>query len=493
MNVTSPVSEDRVARCYENCVRSGVFYFQSGRIGRSGDWKRTQHNCEETEDRVTASVNVVDKLKVLTTAYSTSNVSKQFMMINLEGVQELAPKRRPIRGNGVKVADIFLQAVCKVSKPAGTIASYKRGDITYQQNGHNLYLSNKTFNKRNINMPRGIHEYVVLNRVLCTHTICTNPYSRMTFVFDMNKGNNNSLTTDSLINSVSKGLSFKLSVCGNKEGFVLATMASFGTHKTVAVYNNRMRFDGFMAPISYRDKTPTMEIPVSEEEEGHSDDREITKEEALGPTRGNEIQVHEHCYNCSAVTGTEIMPIMCEKGAQLLEDKSISVSLAVNNFKAGFERASRSLMWESINSFVDLFCWQHNTRYMTKEQEMSFYIKRCVPLLKMLRVSRDNYAQAGSFCQQSQRTCPFFTTHEMKLVSHKFKNPRTKEYFSRVNIRFPGLIKSREKTTTVRGRYRDAVLRPQCARNEGVVRRYEQSTQVFRDRFDLIKPLETDL
>lgn len=445
----------------KKCIEVGCFHFHSGGITKKdGIWIR------QDDSKNAVRVNLVDKLKVITASQSVANATYHLASNSLDGVQEKAPRGKR-RSNGA--ADVFLQGLLKVARPSGTIANYKRTDSTHSCHAHDMYKETMTVNKTNVNLPRGMHEYVVLNRTAMANIVMNCPNSRARLVLDINTGNNNSLTTDSVINAVSNGITFKASASLKNNDFVLAPMTDFGTHKTVAVFG-----------------------------------QENFENQALAPLKGNEIQVHEHCYNCSAIAGEKLLPAICAKGADLLEENNITVSLAVNNAKSLLEVASHSLVPSSMNSFVDLLCWKHCTRKMSREEEMVFFEERLKPLLKTMTITRENYAQSGSFCQYVPKTSNMFYAPEMKLVSHKFKNPVTNKFFQRASLRWPEIMTKvnqlNRKRPLITGyskgkksKYRDAVLSSQPARNEGIVRRYELGPAVFRDRFPYPPPIESEI
>jgi hypothetical protein len=378
---------------------------------------------------------------------------------------------------------MFLQGLLKVARPAGTVASYKRGDISHATHAHDFYTEHRAVNKTNVNLPRGIHEYIVLNRTTIAHTLSRCADGRAELLIDLETGNNNSLTTDSVISAVSNVVTFKSAASSRTDGFVLAPMVAFGTHKTMATL--------YDADEDCSSRTAQMN----------------SREEALAPLSGKEIQVHESCYNSSGVSGERLLPDICRKGVELLEDKNVTVSVAVNNAKALLEVMSHALVSSTFNSLCDLYCWEHETRNMNMDQEMKFFHEKCQPMLNQLMVTRDNYAQTASFCQHVPRTSPFFSAPEMRLISHKFRNPMTAKYFQRSKPRWPALMARVNKLNVKRpimwtggemaiqkkSKYKVAVLITQTARNEGIVRRHELGPRVFRARFPLKPPLEKEL
>lgn len=90
-----------------------------------------------------------------------------------------------------------------------SMARYKRTDNTQTPHPYNEYSRT---NRTNINMTRGIHEFVLLNRIMSAHNIANNPFGGSTAVISRDSENNNSLTADSVINGVINGLMFKVRI-----------------------------------------------------------------------------------------------------------------------------------------------------------------------------------------------------------------------------------------------------------------------------------------
>lgn len=474
MNAINRTLETRAKNVYKDSRDDGNFHFHSGGIVHEKDEWRSDTTKKHPN---AVNINLVDKLKVITASLSIGNAAHYMMAHSLDGVQEKAPRKNR---EGDAGADMFLQSIIKVSRPAGTVANYKRADFTYAAHAHDMHAESRTVNKTNVNLPKGIHEYIVLNRTCVANVLHSCPEAQAKFILDTKTGNNNSLTTDSVISAVSNGITFKAAASADNEKFVLAPMESFGTHKTMAMCLKK------------------------------DEKKVVDSEEALRPLEGSVLIVHEHCYNCSAIPGEKLVPIIERKGAELLEEKNTKVSIAVNNAKAYLERSSYSLVYNSLNSLCDLLCWDKNTRNMTREQELEFYRTVCVPILEKIMVTRDNYSQAGSFCQrvakQVPKTTPLFSAAEMKLVSHKFRNPKTKKMFSKSSPRFPRLMDRVNRlnpkkplfgqisaSTSKKHKYKAAVLSSQPARNEGVIRAFEIGPAVFRERFPFINPSKKDL
>lgn len=473
-------SEHIVASLEEECYKRGNKYFVSDFIyydTETNSWtpKREELSKIGLEKDIKADVICVDKIKVWTGPRSEHLMSIQNATNSLSGYEKRDSMNKPPKG-------MFLHEVVKFGDLMGTMARYKRTDNT--QSSHPFSENNRT-NRTNVNMARGIHEFTLLNRIMMAHNIANNPYGGSSTLISRDSENNNSLTVDSVINSVINGITFKAEACkkekkGEKKGFSLTQMASFGTHKSVVNFN----------------------------EQDLEEIANMTEEElALAPLEGAEVQVHEACFNCSAVRGSRILPDMKRKGCQLLEDTKESItSLAVNNGKAKIMKMSNSLAWNSLNTLIDMMCWEANTHKMTREEEMEFFNTEITPALNGLHVSRDNYAQASSFTQQIPKN-KFLADPDIKSVSHKHKSVRTRNIFGQTNIKFKrahrkvGELNNKKPMTGEKPppknkkspKYKNNTFASQWARNMGIVRFLEFGPRVCRNRCDFREPTEEEI
>ena len=480
LNAIDSHTEQLMNRTVEESDEKGLFYYLQDEIFYNPATKKWSLHHDGSEKIVHADIVCVDKIKVWTAPYYCLNMSRRNSVSGLEGNQD-QNNRKNISGD----TNVFLHEVMKVADPPATVARYKSTEPYHQMHAHCFHAMK--LNRTNINMPRGIHEYVLGNRTVIAHNLANNfPHGRMTLELSQNSENNNSLTIDSGINSVINGLTFKANATemsehkgsttadekSRREIFPLAPLVRFGTHQTLI--NCKRKKDGIVRPTA--------------------------------------IQVHERAINASAVTGPTIIKEICQKCCQLFSHANgmnIKTSLALNNCKSFLSKKSRSLMWGLPNALCDLHCWENNTHRMTPEEEMTFFRDHCVPMLDSLMLCRDNYAQTGNFCQQTPLVGPFYSYPDLKLMSHRFKNIETNRLFRRSQTRFPDLYKhhvstrnSKKPSTTI-GRkkakhpktkdYRSKTLAQPMSRNEGVVRSYELGPKVFRLNFHLPPPSPTSV
>ena len=436
----------------------GFFYFHSGQLIREegGQWHFERNAC--SEGKIVVQHNCVDKIKVIRVVQSSAGSGDRFNIYNgLHSVQN--------RQTG---ALVFQQEVCRFSDPPGMMAKYKKHEKGNERTANSALYNNS---RVNVNIPRGIHELTVLNKIYKAHAVANG--ARVASVANATVINNTSITADSVINSVRNGITFKTRATQKNThmggDFKLSQKAAFGTHK-------------MLVPT-------TKTIPG---DEAH---------EALAPLFSSEIQVHEHCFNCSAVHGYEFIPQLAEKTIEILEAKNIHTDLAVNNAKAYLERAASSLMWTTLNSACDLMAWRHGTYDMEPGEQVEFAENHLLPVLAQTNPCRDSYGQAGPFCQQPVKS-PSLRIPELKQISHKFGNPHTKTLFEKSQPRFPHLAQENEVFNSKRPmtsgiqqaqKKRKYCLASEPARNEGIVRRHELGMAIFRRGWTMKKPQLKDL
>lgn len=555
LNATSLERGHDIRRLHEACSKKGMFYFLSSRLRLDEEtrgWSRVyEDDVIGTHAQLYAEINLVDKIKVYTTQISSANLSKQYVVNGLEGTQDVGSrcKKRPKgdktsqnRLSVVRAPDVFLQDGCRCAQPSGTVARYRRNDNSFTCHAH--VLSDNNINKFNINMTRGIHEYIVLNRTILTNNMLRtrDPLSvTARLVLRHENENNNSLTSDAVLNAVINGVTFKRNALLNGirtmndptfRGFGLTSKAAFGTHKIVEPYEEDEqdveKKDG-MPLQSYHRRTPFYYI---------ENDMEGVWKQVREAIHSVELQVHDYCMNSSAVPGSKLMSVICKKAGQLLHEsngKSITVSLALNNSKALIERMAHSLSWSLLNEFCDIMCWTLKTHTVSRSEEHKKFLTTCCSIIETMLPSRDNYAQATTFCQQLPFANKMYTEPPMRLLSHKFRNADTLRLYRRnpnslsVNVE----SSNRKRPLTIyqceHVRYNkdeniidvvDQVKRPrlggdddakdsyssnkaylsktdpinmkcivnQPSRNESIATRYAFGARCFRDNFDLEPP-----
>ena len=143
----------------------------------------------------------------------------------------------------------------------------------------------------------------------------------------------------------------------------------------------------------------------------------------------NEIQVHDRCFNCSAVSGIKLLPVICEIGGKLLQDKQTAlVDTTLVRTTTLLEILANGLLPSHISTFCEILCWQIKTRDMSLPEQMRVY-KELEPLLSKIQLSRQNYAQSGNFCQAMVRGHKLVKLDDQSIVSHKYNNEETVKIF----------------------------------------------------------------
>ncbi|UCX56994.1 ORF5 [Haliotid herpesvirus 1] len=407
----------------------------------------------DTSDEVSAPVMTFDKIKVMTAPYSDAFMAKLNTANSLDGCETHKIKRiRTATGEMrevMKVNPSFPVHKTKFGPVPATRVAYKRADYTANYNAYALEKPNNC----NINGTRGTHEFIIVNRINEAHCQLNNPHGKMYTILDMDCENNNSITIDSGLNGTI-AMSYKSKICrkqnekgqkrkredldddddlggGNEDGecrkeFVLVQKAEYGTHKTT-IMTKKKRFNlkkGLVGDVTKETKNEFMMAKLKAQ-----------REEVMNACCGaREIQVHAHCFNCSALGGYEIIDPVQNLACKIFEDEKILVSIAANNIKGMSMVMSNSLSSSIVNNFFDLLCWKFKVHRGTEEEQDRFYKRVLKPIAQKMDISRYNYAQAGIFCHSILKTSPMFSQHHLNLVSQKFNNPRATEVFKKACV-----------------------------------------------------------
>ena len=86
---------------YTNCSRKGMFYFVSGGIiynKHSDTWRVVKRNEVVPDNAIVAYTNLVDKIKVYTSSFVSSNIARQQALVGTEGVfsNRTIPRKRTL-------------------------------------------------------------------------------------------------------------------------------------------------------------------------------------------------------------------------------------------------------------------------------------------------------------------------------------------------------------------------------------------------------------
>lgn len=489
MNSMAMDVQNKTARVYHRRVKQGDFYFLSGAIQKptNGQWTVIR-DLDEMNDSIygppTARMNLLDKIKVLPSSNLSQNVDRQLALSGLEGVQDKMSK---------KDAEIFLQEVSRYNN--ATVARYKRKVSSRPWHVH-CYPWNHGTHTANVNMARGQHDNIVRKRVEASHMTALNfMHSTVVPLVWYDKQNNNSITCDAFISAVTNGITMKsrVTTTNEKGRFRLLHKTKFRTHKTVELHDeSEDPAQNLTQNYQKRQTSSTNSGDAGEE----SIDETLYKR-CLIPLKAREIQVHDRCFNASAVNSNLMIPVICRLGSNMFHKsngKNVQISLALNNSKANAEKVFHSLVWSSANMFCDLLCWRLGAPDMTNEEEQYLFHKHCKPIIDMLVGTRDNYAQSESFCIHPPRGSRLFTEPILRLVSHKFHNKETNALFARSiprNVLSPSRKRKCEENSDEnhqRKKHKTRSFAMPPARNESLVKLFEMGYLAYRQRFKLIPP-----
>ena len=324
-------------------------------------------------------------------------------------------------------------------------------------------------------MPRGFPELAVNLRAMAAWHRCKNPHSRVVLHVLPEEENNNSITVDSVISAVRNEHTFKEKAIKSNI-FPLLTKSQFRTHKCIVRYSDKHSLSG-KSPSSQpdtmnavncvcvtcsnakkvtrsnRDTFHRYKVPVQLTGNSNSDDDNshgnVTKYRAacLAPLyKSHEIQVHDRSFNCSAVAGNKLMPVICKLTGKLLQDKETAlIDLALVRCLAQLELQSNGILPAHVMTLCEIMCWQLETRNMTPQQQVHIYKTKLQPILSKLQVSRQNFSQSGGiFCHVMIRGNRSNVLYDQLLVSHKYKNQDTINTFKTRKRKFTNDVNDTE-------------------------------------------------
>jgi hypothetical protein len=376
---------------YNKFLSAGCGYFVSGKV-----YFDTAKQCwclyKPKEGNVYVNINIIDKIKVRSIFLSSANISRQYSMTGTSGVNNRCSK---------KMRDMFLQEVSNCKDPVATWARYRA-----VENGLALAVgpNDVSVNTINVNMPRGVHEHILLMRTIACYHKGNNPSARISSLVEHFKLNNNSVTIDSVFSSIKNEISFINECIIKKDDFNILPKAEFRTHKLLMAYNN----DTFST--YHKDTDMRKSIPI----------------------KGIEMQVHQRCLNCSAISGNQLLHIIQEIIVDLLnyaQRGKISIDICLVNAKALCEKLSHSLIIPCINDFCEILCRKLGTFRMNITEQMQTFESKVSPLLRKIFMSRDNYAACGVFTSITPLGSRLLTVSDSAIVSHKYRNKETHDLF----------------------------------------------------------------
>ena len=462
-----------VAWAYGEHVVSGATYCTTGRLGyeeHTGKWKRMARDDHQSYP-ISFNVNLFDKIKVMNASSVRENVTRIHILTGSVGVQNRSANT---------TCDTFPQEVSKCDEPHGTIALHKIGDACNTASAH--HNASTVLSSTNTNMPRGSYEQIVLLRANAVRTKYACPGSLVEPKIRNVRENNNSITCDSVISSVENELCFKKNAERTDIPFKLVSKGGFRTHKLLIEYDLAGEVHSGDSPKMHGDPTSAAKCTCwrcGKDDIGRhgtrrrtfhkrkmsgtkstSDIRRIVSQTGdnsqarysdafnkrpdaewlrtcLAPlANANEIQVHDRCFNCSAVCGTKLMPVICNLAGKMLSSTPyVRIDIALVSCKAYVEYRSNGLLPSIFNDLCEMMCWMRRTRFMSTRKQFDTYRRVFRPILARIVVSRYNYAQAVSFSQRRIRGARALSLEDRELVTHKYRSASTLALFSKPSKR----------------------------------------------------------
>lgn len=377
---------------YDKFMQEGCGYMVSDKIYH--DTTKQQWVSDKPQEcDASIMVNTIDKIKVRSIFLSSANISRQYCLTGSSGVNNK---------NNNKNCDMFLQEVSDCRSPTATWARYRR-----VENSLSIAVSpnDVCVNTINVNMPKGVHEHIVLQRIIAVHLTSNNPKgARVVPLTEWHQTNNNSITLDTLFSAVTNSISFPNNQKRDNQGFKILPKAEFRTSKLI--------------------------IPCDKDD--FSTYHKNTDVRQSYPVKGVEIQVHPRCVNCSAIAGTQLLVIIKPVLVDLLNMGSsggIIIDICLVNAKAICERLSHSLISPTMNDFCEILCRRLGTYTMNTHDQMKVFKNTVRPILRKIFMSRDNYALCGPFASSVPQGCRLLSINDTELISHKYKNTETEQLF----------------------------------------------------------------
>ena len=388
-------SEIDTFQALEKFTENGYDYIVSGKLFYDKVHRRfTREKLPNDTDPIYVTFNIIDKIKVRSLLLQCAAISHQFSMTGTNGV---------CSKNLRNFCDMFLQEVANSSSPAATWARYRTIENMLARA---ISPNDVSVNTINVNMSRGIHEHILLLRLIACHNQLNNPESRIIPLINHFKLNNNSVTIDSVISCIQNEISFLPKCTNNKGNLSIQTKSEFKTHKYLTVLNKDSKFN------TYHKETDTRKSL---------------------PVKGLEIQVHQRSLNCSAISGPQLLNIVGEIIASLLNDAietgKITIDICLVNAKALCEKLSNSLIIPCMNDFCELLCRHLKSHTMTIQEQMHLFENKVAPILRKIFMTRDNYAMAGTFSTVIPLGNKLLSTSDNNILSHKYNEKETYELF----------------------------------------------------------------
>lgn len=351
--------------------------------------------CVTKPQHYTASVaiNIIDKIKVRSLFLSSANLSRQYSLFGSSGMNK--------KHNNNKSSEMFLQEVSNSRCPIATWARYRNVENTQSIA---TMPNDVSINTINVNMPRGIHDHMLLLRSIVCHHKSNNADTRILPLIEHFKLNNNSITVDSVLSCVGNEISFLDNCVGNRMGFKILPKIEFRTYKLIVALDD-------VSSTYHKNTDARKSIPV----------------------KGLEMQVHPRCLNCSAISGRRLLEIMKKIMVDLMNCASvgkIKIDLCLVNAKALAEKLSYSLIMPCINDFCEFLCIFLKTKHMTIHDQMKTFQDIVAPILRKMCISRDNYAMCGPFANLTPTGSRLLSLNDCEIISHKYGNEKTKHLFS---------------------------------------------------------------
>ncbi len=450
------VARPNIARIVKKIINDytakGHFFFVSDKVYYDDDAERWTGN-KPARSSANVDINVIDKNKVWSIQMFTQNVSRQYALNSTRNYQDLptAKKRRGSKRlktgarpvSSYQKSNPFLHEVAQCKNPKATwtrfvtVTTDNCSVLNAGVNGkRNKYkYGDANVNMANVNMGRGRYEAIVLQYLIAARYRRVNRRSFVQPVLQFMRLNNNNITVDAVVSSVANQETLKQSAGRADSDETLQVLAknSFKTYKIVKTLDGANTYH---------------------------------KNNACGSeTTTIELQAHPRCFNCSAIKSVELLPILKDICAQLMNTPSVEIDACLVNAKSYVERLSNSLISVLGNDFCETLCDGYDTKNLpSPRHQCEFFHSTIKPRLAKMEWSRDNFAQFTTF-SNVVALVKYYSLEDREQVSKKYANEDTVRLFSN---RHDGKIKT--------------VKRRRCL---GIQDRLTHDPRQFADNYDL--------
>lgn len=398
-------------------------------------------------DECSATIACYNKIKTLGVGSVSDDCSKYMSHTSLVGVQESSVDEEEIRSS-------FMQSVFRSHGPKGSINKYP---------GH--LLDGRQIARGTSCIPQ---DFTINNVLYETHIKLAVPGCNMQILSDENSTQTTSSTNDSVfaaVKSIDELKSYLMGKTGKRvkkdNKFSVTGLPMFGTtieSGAMGTDYERKHFNEFSDEEKLEIVTRPLKVPL--------------------------LQVHDASINCSNRSASEVLALMCEKCAEILNNKDLSVDLCLNEARMILSRISHSLVWEAANSLVVHLTNIWKSQDMTHEEQLDKIRREFLPFAERLMLTREKYGQVGTFAKREICGGPLLLQHPFTLMSRKYDNGSIELLEMNAARKEEKFIEAKNGGGQKHPKYRARQLVGKMGRTAGFKKLYYDGPQMFAKRID---------